>query len=240
MNYYSTTDRGRHGEWESKRGWLYFSNEYGRGVSISYEISLNWRYRLCSISIGRGTRSIQTSLYIPWVIGLHLKLGGVLRSGKKREIQISHHGGTIWWHLWCDPFGDEQRLSKLRYGNFGYMDFLLGKPTCHRELLEHKSLAIPMPEKAYWGSVRLVRYSWTRPRWFTKRMLRCEIDVPEGIPHEGKGENSWDCGVDATYGMTTGPVRDIQEGVASLVGSVLRDRVKYGGWGDWYWNKKAV
>jgi hypothetical protein len=95
-----------------------------------------------------------------------------------------------------------------------------------------------MPEGAYQGTAKLVLYEWSRPRWFTKRMKRCEIRVPAGIPHEGKGDNSWDCGADATFGMTTGECSSIPQGVGLLVGSVLRDRVEYGGWGDRNWNKQ--
>lgn len=233
MYYHSTIDRDKFGAFEGKRAWLRWM-EHGE---LSYEISRNDKYRLCSVSIGRGSRSIQASIYIPFIIGLHVKLGGILPHGKKRKIELSYHSGALWWSLWGDEWGDEKLWPKWRRGSFHFDDFFLGRSNCTRELMEHRAVAIPMPEKAYWGSVRLVRYTWKRPRWFAKSMIRAEIDVPEGIPHEGKGENSWDCGVDATYGMTTGPVRSIAEAVGMLVGSCLRDRVKYGGYKDWNWQK---
>jgi hypothetical protein len=64
--------------------------------------------------------------------------------------------------------------------------------------------------------------------------MRVDLKIDKGIPHAGKGENSWDCGDDATYGMCCA-VKNIAEGVGVLVGSVLHDRVKYGGYGDWLW-----
>lgn len=235
MYYHSTIDRTKHGEREGFRAWLRWNSE--SRVELSWGISSNRIYRLCSITIGRGSRSLQASIYIPFVIGFHVKLGGVLPAGKKREFQLSMHGGALWWSIWSDPWGDERRWSKFRRGSFHFDDYFLGRSVCSTEQLEEKELEIPMPEKPYMATVKLVRYTWKRPQWFAKRMIRAEIDIPGGIPFEGKGENSWDCGIDGTFGMTTGEVRDIPEAVGILVASCLRERVKNGGWGDWNWKK---
>src|SRR5690606_38230523 len=74
--------------------------------------------------------------------------------------------------------------------------------------------------------------TWSRPRWFPKMVKRIEIEMGEPIPHQGKGENSWDCGVDGTYSYTA-PAESIADGVGGLVGSVLSTRIRYGGWRDW-------
>jgi len=93
-----------------------------------------------------------------------------------------------------------------------------------------------MPEKNYPAHAILADWTWTYPRWFSKTIRRCEIKIPGGLPHEGKGENSYDCGQDATFSIAT-KAKTIPEGVGQLVGSVLKDRVKYGGWGDYNWTK---
>lgn len=86
-----------------------------------------------------------------------------------------------------------------------------------------------MPEHPYPATVRLFESTWKRPRWpFARRMVRAEIEVEGGIPHPGKGENSWDCDDDATYSLTC-QARTAEDAVAKLVGSVLRDRRNYGG-----------
>lgn len=155
-----------------------------------------------------------------------------------RDIGVSFHNGTLWVSLWNDPMESRREDPKWHNFNINFEDFIFGKTKSAKQVLEEREVEIPMPEKSYKGTAKLILYTWTRPRWFKKTMKRVEIDVPEGIPHEGKGENSWDCGKDATFGMTTGECESIAEGVGKLVGTCLNDRVKYGGYGDWNWNKQ--
>ncbi|HXI16285.1 MAG TPA: hypothetical protein VNM48_07925, partial [Chloroflexota bacterium] len=74
--------------------------------------------------------------------------------------------------------------------------------------------------------------TWGRRRWphwpLTRRMVRADVQVPEGVPHPGKGENAWDCGEDATYALTCAE-QTPEAAVGRLVESVLRDRRRYGG-----------
>lgn len=114
---------------------------------------------------------------------------------------------------------------------------LKGKSTVSKKKIEEKDILIPMPEKSYKGHAILADWTWHYQRWFSKTIRRCEIKVPEGIPHPGKGENSWDCGDDATFGLTTGKVKNIPQAVGDLVGMTLETRVKNGGWEDWNWER---
>lgn len=157
--------------------------------------------------------------------------------GDDREIKISFHDGAIWWAFWTDPMSWSSTTPKYRYGNFNFVDFALGRSKCDHRTLEERDVLVPMPEGAYPARAKLEEWTWRRPRWFAKTIKRCSIDIPNGIPFPGKGENSWDCGDDATYGITTGECRTIAEGVGKLVGSVLNSRVRYGGWGSWSWHK---
>lgn len=180
-----------------------------------------------------------TSLGIkPILITFAVKLPRWARLKHSRTLGFSFHSGAIWWDLWVDPMGDYPcPYGKWRDSNFNFSDFLFGRNECSKEVLEEREVLVPMPEKSYEATAKLMKYTWRRPRWFAKTMKRVEIDVPEGIPHEGKGTCAHNCGRDATFGMTTGECRSIPEGVGKLVGSVLRDRVRYGGWGDWNWAK---
>jgi len=130
------------------------------------------------------------------------------------------------------------RLHDWRRGSFHFDTFFLGKTTCNKEVLEEREILIPMPEKSYKAHAKLILYTWTRPRWFAKTMKRVEIDIPDGIPMEGKGTAAHNCGRDATFMMTTGRCNSIPRGVGVLVGSCLADRVRYGGWGDYRWDKE--
>ena len=100
-------------------------------------------------------------------------------------------------------------------------------------------MLIPMPEKSYEATIQLCEDTWKRPRWFAKTITRIDAKIPEGIPHEGKGENEWDSGGDRTYGMCC-PAKDIFDGVGKIVADCLRTRVRHGGWKDYKWVKEAT
>lgn len=98
--------------------------------------------------------------------------------------------------------------------------------------------AVPMPEGVY-------RATWKRQaslrrhvRWPGTWLDRVKpkasstsvwVDVEGGIPVWGKGENSWDCGMDAIHG--TGGAT-VEEAVANLERAVHRDRKRRGGPND--------
>ena len=207
------------------RCWWYVTDK----VTVSMDFLLGGQYP--SISIGRGSRSLKFHLCIPYIFSIWLKLGGILPYKEGRELSIRAHDGSLWWKLWTEPWDGKSHV-------FHWKDKLIGKATYNEVLIEERDVLVPMPEKAYAAHVKFFESTWTYPRWFTSKIKRVSIDIPEGIPHEGKGENSWDCGRDATYGMTTGPCRGIPEGVGHLVGSVLRTRVKNGSYSDWTWTKE--
>jgi hypothetical protein len=118
--------------------------------------------------------------------------------------------------------------------NLDFADFLLGDRVHSEEvLIRQPKLKIPMPEGTYDASAKLTRGTWKRPRWpFPLVVMRVSIDIPDGIPIPGKGENSWDCGPDATYG-TTGPASSIEEAVGDLVARTLETRKRRGGSADY-------
>ena len=91
---------------------------------------------------------------------------------------------------------------------------------------------VPMPERAYPASVKLFESTWKRPRWFASRMVRAEVKIEKGIPFPGKGENSYDCGDDALFGLTC-KADTVEQAIAETVESALRNRRRYGGSVDW-------
>ena len=94
---------------------------------------------------------------------------------------------------------------------------------------------VPLPEGVYGATwtERIVTTRYTAPLGRLRdavlgprRHRSITLEIPGGIPVEGKGENSWDCGMDGVFG-TSG--RTVEDAVANAVRAVLRGRENYGG-----------
>lgn len=112
---------------------------------------------------------------------------------------------------------------------------LWGRTRTVTETIESGSTGVPMPEGVYPAEWTLEKRTSSYVRWPGTLRDRVRgkrtwqsywIKIPEGIPHEGKGENSWDCGMDGLFGIGGSSVEDA---VANAVRSSLRDRTRYGG-----------
>jgi len=187
-------------------------------------------------SIGYSPYEHHTIRLVFPLIGLYISWG---HAKYDRQVTISIHNWAIWWALWADTMGWSNKTSKWRKGCWHFLDTLLGKIKYTREIIKERDVEIPMPEGTYPAHIKLCKDVWKRPRWFANIITRIDADIPKGIPHEGKGENSWDCGISGCFGMCCS-ARNIEEGVGKIVGSVLHDRVRYGGWNDWKWTKSLT
>jgi hypothetical protein len=92
---------------------------------------------------------------------------------------------------------------------------------------------IPMPEGTYratWEKEtrtrRYVRWPGKVRNYWQRPHTSVTLDIPGGIPHWGKGENSWDCGMDGLCGCGGST---LEEAIGRAVSSSLRDRERYGG-----------
>lgn len=114
---------------------------------------------------------------------------------------------------------------------------VLGRTRSERTVLASGATTVPMPEGDYpatWNReemvTRYVRFPGTLLDRFrgprTSRWMN--LDIPGGIPTEGKGENSWDCGMDGVFSIS-GPDGTPTDTAERLVLSVLRDRARNGG-----------
>jgi hypothetical protein len=152
--------------------------------------------------------------------------------GNERELRValSREDHAVTWNFWLENSSWYSDDPKWRRGRWSPVDALLGQQQYSNEVLSTHDVVIPMPEKAYPATVTLQRATWRRTRFpfLAKSIDRANIDVPGGIPHEGKGENAWDCGEDATYSMTC-PAGGLAEAIGKMVESVTRDRLRYGG-----------
>jgi hypothetical protein len=150
------------------------------------------------------------------------------RQPGERETGFSIHDWTIWFEFWQKTMESSSSDPWYRRFAFAPIDFLLGRHKYSEKPLYEEDVEIPMPEKTYKGHVKIYEASWKRPLWpFTKRMVRSSIDVPEGLPHAGKGENSWDCGDDAIYAQHSAAATP-KAAVEAIIASAMRNRKRYG------------
>ena len=150
--------------------------------------------------------------------------------GGERDISLRIFDGAIWWNLWSMSGCGRHDDPWWRRGNFDPVDFALGCQRYHETVLDEAEVDIPMPEGTYRWRVKLLERTWKRPRWpWVERRAGFKADCIEGehIPHPGKGENSYDCGSDATFGMS-GPGETFEAAIAGVVETVLRSRRRYG------------
>lgn len=192
-------------------------------------LEFNWCLgrNFCHLQFHRGgERGSGISIAMPLVmISISVSTQKNWRSAE-REIDLSIHDWAIWWKLWGDPWGWDSHTPRWRDGNFNLPDFVLGKTRFQKELIETKDVIVPMPEGPYPATAKLERCVWKRPRWFAKVRNNVWLEIVNGIPHEGKGENSWDCGEDGLFGIGGSSYEDA---IANAVESVLTDRRRYNG-----------
>lgn len=155
------------------------------------------------------------------------------------RVDVSFHDGAVWWAFGYDsvtegwpPRTKSGRRAWWRAGCWHPLDTLFGLTRYTARKLGVERASVPMPEGVYEAEVERQHRVWERPRWpwWPLRVERAYVGVRVdcGIPHEGKGENAYDCGEDATYEV--GAVGDHAEaGVARFVESVLTSRRRYGG-----------
>lgn len=206
----------------------------------------------CKFELGTGedalSFSVGTGLFTLYLSYDNYKLANLIQNKTKRKrarygngrvIGVSIHDGSVWLDLWNDPMEWTAEDPKWWSITINVLDTLFGKAKYSSDTIEDRDVFIPMPERSYKAKAKLCLDTWSRPRWFSKSIKRIDIKIEEGIPHEGKGENSWDCGVDRTFGYSS-PANSIPDGVGECVGSILDTRVRYGGWKDWNFKREEI
>lgn len=148
--------------------------------------------------------------------------------GNKNVIDITVHNWAIWWQFGGSTMEWNSKTPKWKHGNFNFQDFFLGR-TKHKEvLIETKDIKIPMPEGLYQAIAKMSESTWKRPRWFALKRTTIWVDIKKGIPHQGKGESSYDCGEDGLFGCGV-EGRSYEKAIAHVVETVLKSRRKYNG-----------
>jgi hypothetical protein len=149
--------------------------------------------------------------------------------GNGRTIGFTWMEGSLMVDLWNDPMEWRSRDPKWQSFSINPMDILLGRRKHASRTLAKEMRLLTMPEKAYPVVIELKEDSWKRPRWlWPDKIVRAHIEIEGGVPVPGKGENSYDCGEDATYGLTC-PAKSFDEALSKLYATVMQSRERYGG-----------
>lgn len=180
----------------------------------------------------RSERLIAINLAIPFLWTLHFALEGVpglnytTLETDQRDIGVRVFDWRIWTSLW----GDDSGYGPHRQRVINVERIMFGKYLHEKEWLDPEPVPIEvtMPEASYPGTAQRF-VSTTGYARFRKaqRTPRVNIEIPQGIPIPGKGENVWDLGDDAIFALTC-PAESIDEAIEELRQSAFRTRRKHG------------
>lgn len=190
---------------------------------LAWEWSIFRRYT--SFGIALGLRGFSIRLGPLFAIYVHGRRDDAWDKG---EFEICFHDGCIWIYTpWVDRMGwsrDAPWWTKVLVLHVD--DWLLGKERCVTVEKPPFQVYVPMLEGSYRATATPKMFIYRR-RWYVPMRERESVwlDIPGGIPHSGKGENSWDCGDDGLWG-TGGDT--VEEAIGNAVTSVLKSRRRHG------------
>ncbi len=232
----------RHGRaWFKRRGNLQLRVEWVHGKADLR----------CMLSVDPQENELQLGIAIPGLT-YYVAIGGLPRAlfdalpmnvhreqrkyADERRCGFYVHDASLWIMLWVDEMESNSRdpwwMKTHRFGLDDIASKIFGKVRYATEVIESRDVEIPMPEGVHAATVNIERATWTRPRWpwrpFSRERIRADVTIPKGIGFPGKGENSYDCGDDAMYGMTM-PASTVEEAIGKVVAGALRNRIRYGG-----------
>lgn len=206
------------------------------------EFSIEWAPSLSPrLSLRLGGEMVLT--FSVWLLGITLYFGAttpwLARRLERftawdadRELVVYWYEGGLWWNLWRTRDSWTTGTPWWRHGHFAPLDWMFGQNMRqHKEHYSTHAVEIPMPEGAYPATVTITRTGWGRKRLpFRTWMWHADVEPKTPVPFPGKGENSWDCGEDATHSLHCSIDRpDPALAVGEFVASVMRDRMRHGG-----------
>lgn len=238
----SDSGRVKGSAWRHGRAWWHFKD---RVASFEWSL-LDFRCTL-GFSFQPDERKVVGYFVIP-LIGIYCGLTGIggnwfwnltKRKGEKygtpRQVLFRIFDWALWLDLWSDEMSSSSRDPWWWKWHLDIPDFFLGRNKYQKVTHgDPKRVWIPLPEGEYLAEAKFSTSTWTRPRWpwwpLKKVWPHTEISVQHwhGLPHQGKGENSWDCGQDGLFGYSSDG-HDLAAAIAKGVESTLKSRKKYDG-----------
>lgn len=151
---------------------------------------------------------------------------------ESRTYSISLVDGALHYDLGKPGSGDEwHRDDPLNWmrGCIFLEDKIFGRLEHRKEVIGPVVDAIAsFPEGDYPLKLQREVRTWKRPRWPWPQVHRyVDIEAVRPAESQGKGENSWDCGPDAIWAMSS-PGHSYEDAVAAYVKATLRDRRRHG------------
>lgn len=139
----------------------------------------------------------------------------------KVDCTDSWHKGQPWWR--------QVTLNTLN---------LLGRTRTNEQVIGEGRVSVVLPEGAYSATYKTTRTTWTHPHRLIGRLhdrfrprphsVQTRVSVDGGVPVNGKGENSWDCGMDGIF-STGARTADPDQAALAFADTVLSGRARYGG-----------
>lgn len=230
----------------SWRGWLYMGR-FQLGAEVSWRwrggFIATWAYdgqeAFCKWCLAVPGLFLHLSLTTPyswkWLRPFDGEYGEACREfglrtiGHDLQLCLGHdpmgtYYGTRGRFRWLHHLWKNQIITLFRE------DWILGRARFTKETLETD---IPVTVDVgqwdgdvYHGTATREHFTWKR-RFSTQERTDywIEMDHP-GIPFPGKGENSWDCGDDATYGFGGA---SIESAIARILEDTKKTRLRHGG-----------
>lgn len=232
-----------HRMWKHGRCWL----NVGREVLKDHGLRVEWNVfsGRCSIGLQYGgwdddvlqghLSLLLFSIYVglSWPGELAKRIQGKTRV----EWGLSIHDGSLFWDMGGE-WGHWSRADPwYKHGSINFLDTVFGRTQHHERVVKTTETEVPMKEGKYPCVVTLKDEWWTRKRtgqivWHRRNGAHVEVQAKGGIPFPGKGENSWDCGMDGLCSSHCSATTT-EEAVASVVESVLKSRRRHGGSVNW-------
>lgn len=224
------------------RGWLYLNDEGGYKQK---QIGIEWYF---------GSRAHHTTLEVrtDFVMDreLHFSIGlyGLFcfflslafpgfpswnHEHGDRQIGVRFFDGALWLDLWRNDDNWRSNDWRTRPIVIRPVDILFGRMKHSDQKLSDHEATVSLPDGQYPVKIEMTLVKLKRPRWpFATHFKRARIELLKPIPIPGKGENSWDIDDDAIMSMTCN-VETVEQAIAKVVESALRDRRRYGGSLEW-------
>lgn len=228
-----------------------------KAVEVGWSFWNGLRWLELSLTFGdHGESDVSVGLILPWLAHLYVSVAVPMRwlhpwmiQDRHFAVKVGYIGDPVWLQIahadWAESCGmtdyyrrqDPPQYNRLQLWP-GWeirvkwpplVRWIFGRENIQNRVYEERDVTFNFEGKEYKAHWKLDELSRTRQRWPWRygRSIASWIDVKEPPRFAGKGENSWDCGDDAIYGMGSSE-RTCAGAVGEYIKAVLKNRERYG------------
>lgn len=224
---YAKAGKPYKGSWVSWRCWWKvlgkpFRLELHSKFGFSGKIEFDWEDHEITFHIA------------PLFFSLYFTIGKVLKGDwrrGRREFGFNLHEEFFWITIWTNPHEWNSSDPWWQHITIHWKDILFGKLVYTSTPIRKEQTTLCLPEANYPINIEFSRCTWVRPRRIFGNVDQIQADMKceKGIPVPGKGENSWDCGDDATYSLWCQvPTGTTAEALGKLLETIVDKRRRHG------------